>query len=79
MDGTKMAGRFKQQTKQSLLRCAEWLIDHAEALASSFSGGGKDWKLTQVKTVNMGSLFRLNYRLTLKPGAKEKALDNFRD
>ena len=32
------------------------------------------WKLTQVKTVNMGSLFRLNYRLTLKDGAKEKAL-----
>ena len=38
--------RFEQQTKQSLLRCAEWLIDHAEALASAFSGGGKDWKLT---------------------------------
>ena len=34
----------------------------------------KDWKLTQVKNVNMGSLFRLNYRLTLKPGAKDKAL-----
>lgn len=33
----------------------------------------KQWKLTQVKTVNMGSLFRLNYRLTLKPGASEKA------
>ena len=31
------------------------------------------WKLTQVKTVNMGSLFRLNYQLTLKPGANEKA------
>ena len=33
----------------------------------------KQWKLTQVKTVNMGSLFRLNYQLTLKPGANEKA------
>jgi len=38
--------RFEQQTKQSLLRCAGWLIDHAEALAAAFSGGGKDWKLT---------------------------------
>jgi len=33
----------------------------------------KQWKLTQVKTVNMGSLFRLNYQLTLKKGANEKA------
>ena len=31
------------------------------------------WKLTQVKTVNMGSLFRLNYQLTLKQDANEKA------
>lgn len=33
----------------------------------------KRWKLVQVKTVNMGSLFRLSYSLTLKPGANEKA------
>ena len=33
----------------------------------------KNWKLQQVKTVNMGSLFRLNYLVTLKPGANEKA------
>ena len=33
----------------------------------------KRWRLTQVKTVNMGSLFRLNYQLTLKDGANEKA------
>ena len=31
------------------------------------------WKLTQVRTVNMGSLFRLTYQLALKPGANEKA------
>ena len=31
------------------------------------------WQLKQVKTVNMGSLFRLTYQLTLKPGAGEKA------
>jgi len=33
----------------------------------------RQWKLTQVKTVNMGSLFRLNYQLTLRAGANEKA------
>lgn len=33
----------------------------------------REWKCTQVKTVNMGSLFRLTYRLTLKKGASEKA------
>ena len=33
----------------------------------------KTWKLLQVKTVNMGSLFRLAYQLTLKPDASEKA------
>ena len=32
------------------------------------------WELTQVKTTNMGSLFRLTYNLTLRPGASEKAL-----
>ena len=34
----------------------------------------KDWKLIQVKTVNMGALFRLKYLLTLKDPAQEKAL-----
>ena len=33
----------------------------------------KRWNLTQVKTVNMGSLFRLSYQVTLKPDASEKA------
>lgn len=37
---------FKEMTKRSLLGCAKWLEDHAEALASAFSGGGKDWRLT---------------------------------
>ena len=39
----------------------------------------KEWKLQQVKTTNMGSLFRLTYALVLKPGAGEKAfLDSLR-
>ena len=33
----------------------------------------KGWKLVSVKTVNMGSLFRLTYQLTLKGDANEKA------
>ena len=33
----------------------------------------KAWKLVSVKTVNMGSLFRLTYQLTLKASASEKA------
>ena len=33
----------------------------------------RNWKLMQVKTVNMGSLFRLTYQLTLKDGKREEA------
>ena len=32
------------------------------------------WELTQVKTTNMGSLFRLTYDLTLRSQGSEKAL-----
>ena len=32
-----------------------------------------DWSLDAVKTTNMGSLFRLNYTVTLRDGANEKA------
>ena len=34
----------------------------------------KDYTLTRVKTTNMGSMFRLNYDLTLREGANEKEL-----
>lgn len=33
-----------------------------------------DYTLTRVKTTNMGSMFRLNYDLTLREGASEKEL-----
>ncbi|MBR5111265.1 MAG: DUF4956 domain-containing protein [Clostridia bacterium] len=37
------------------------------------------WKLTQVKTINMGALFRLTYDVTLKDAEKEKAfIDDLR-
>ena len=32
-----------------------------------------DWSLDSVKTTNMGSLFRLNYTVTMRGGANEKA------
>ena len=32
------------------------------------------WKLMQVKTANMGSMFKLRYAVILRPGAKEKEL-----
>ena len=32
----------------------------------------KEWKLRQVKTTNMGSLFRLTYDITLRDGGSEK-------
>ena len=30
------------------------------------------WKLDHVKTTNMGSMFKLRYELTMKPGVSEK-------
>lgn len=33
-----------------------------------------EWKLDHVKTTNMGSMFKLRYELTLKPGCNEKEL-----
>lgn len=32
------------------------------------------WKLEQVKTTNMGSMFKLRYDLTLRPGVSEKEM-----
>ena len=34
----------------------------------------EDFSLQQVKTTNMGSLFRLNYNITLRDASKEKEL-----
>ena len=41
-------------------------LDYDGVLDGLLSEYCKTWKLTQVKTVNMGSLFRLNYQLTLE-------------
>ena len=39
----------------------------------------KSWKLIQVKTINMGALFRLTYDVTLKDAGREKAfIDDLR-
>jgi len=39
-DATK---RFRDDTRDALLRCADWLTENAEQLADTFAGGCKDW------------------------------------
>lgn len=35
--------RFRDDTRDALLRCADWLTENAEQLADTFAGGCKDW------------------------------------
>ena len=54
-------------------------LDYTGIFQSTLSAYCKSWKLTQVKTVNMGSLFRLTYDITLRDEGKEKAfIDDLR-
>ena len=39
-DATK---RFRDDTRNALLGCADWLTENAEQLADTFAGGCKDW------------------------------------
>ena len=48
-------------------------LDYDGAFDATLGEYCTQWKLKQVKTVNMGSLFRLTYQLTLRPDASEKA------
>lgn len=49
-------------------------LDHLEVFEPILNKYASDCELTMVKTTNMGSLFRLSYRLTLKTAQKEKEL-----
>ena len=49
-------------------------LDYEGALDEPLRQYCSSWNLKQAKTVNMGSLFRLTYDVTLKPGASAKAL-----
>ena len=49
-------------------------LDYSEVFDDIFEKFTTSAKLEQVKTTNMGSLFKLKYDITLKKGAKEKEL-----
>ena len=49
-------------------------LDYTGVFEELLSEYASQWELVQVKTTNMGSLFRLIYNLTLRSGAKEKEL-----
>lgn len=47
-------------------------LDYADILEDLFLQFTKEWELVNVKTTNMGSLFRLTYQITLKNPKEEK-------
>ena len=47
-------------------------LDYTGVFQDALTAYCKDWKLMQVKTVNMGALFRLTYDVTLKDAGREK-------
>lgn len=49
-------------------------LDYTGVFEDLLNEYASKWELVQVKTTNMGSLFRLTYNLTLRTGAKEKEL-----
>jgi len=49
-------------------------LDYEGALDAPLNQYCSAWTLKQAKTANMGSLFRLTYDITLRPGCKAKAL-----
>lgn len=54
-------------------------LDYEEVFDDIFNKYASKIELTQMKTMNMGSLYKLTYNITLKPDIKEKAfLDEIR-
>ena len=49
-------------------------LDYDEALADIFKKYAKSATLVKTKTIDMGSLYKLTYNVTLKSGIKEKEL-----
>ena len=49
-------------------------LDYTNVFEEIFPAYAREWELTQVKTTNMGSMFRLTYNLTLRDAALEKEL-----
>lgn len=54
-------------------------LDYEDVFQDLLDAYTTKWELTSVRTANLGSLYKLCYRVTLKPGAREKAfLDDLR-
>ena len=49
-------------------------LDYTNVFEDVFPQYVREWELGQVKTTNMGSLFRLTYDITLRDAGEEKAL-----
>ena len=49
-------------------------LDYTDVFQEILEEYASKWELTQVKTTNMGSLFRLTYDLTLRSADREKEL-----
>ncbi len=49
-------------------------LDYTDVFAPVLAEYTREYELIQVKTTNMGSLFRLTYRITLKEGGMEKEM-----
>ncbi|ERJ01067.1 MULTISPECIES: DUF4956 domain-containing protein [Eubacteriales] len=71
-------GEQKQLEKELKITIPETL-DYTDLFDDLFARYTAHWKLEQVKTTNMGSLYRLDYRIALRDPAQEKAfLDELR-
>lgn len=54
-------------------------LDYTNVFEAVFPAYASAWELTQVKTTNMGSLFRLTYQITLRrAGAEKELIDQLR-
>ena len=49
-------------------------LDYTEVFTPILARHASKWEMTQVKTTNMGSLFRLSYDLVMKSEGKEKEM-----
>ncbi|MGN0436441.1 MAG: DUF4956 domain-containing protein [Wujia sp.] len=68
-------GSRKKQDKYRVIRITiPEDLDYTGVFDEIFQEYTDSWELQQVKTTNMGSLFRLNYNVTLSDASKEKEL-----
>ena len=61
------------ENEKSLMITIPESLDYSEVFDDIFDKFTTKAKLEQVKTTNMGSLFKLRYDITLKKGVSEKA------